>query len=103
MFVYESINTTHKNKRRLKPFGSSNGHYLFATHIARTSQHQMSGIRYHQILINTFILLYHIYYDTVGFNMMSVVAQLDRAFNSIDLGSRPNDTHHTKPYGVFIY
>lgn len=35
--------------------------------------------------------------------MMSVVAQLDRAFNSIDLGSRPNDTHHTKPYGVFIY
>lgn len=33
---------------------------------------------------------------------MSVVAQLDRAFNSIDLGSRPNDTHHTKPYGIFI-
>ncbi len=34
-----------KTKGDSSPNGSSNSHYLFATHIARTSQHQMSGKR----------------------------------------------------------
>ena len=32
----------------LRPFGTHNSHYLFASHIARSSQHQMSGKRYTQ-------------------------------------------------------
>jgi hypothetical protein len=34
-----------KTKGDSSPNGSSNSHYLFATHIARSSQHQMSGKR----------------------------------------------------------
>lgn len=54
-----------KTKGDSSPNGSSNSHYLFASHIVRTSQHQMSGERccwfnrHNCLWITQYLLIYH--------------------------------------------